>query len=67
MRSAFLCRPWRGSTQYITRPAALAHSNGGSTPADVTAGLSHTNRSVGVLRVPTACGRTDDKSARQDQ
>ena len=67
IRSAFLRRPWCGSTQYITRPAAHAHPNGGSTPTGVTAGPAHTNDSIGVLRVPMACGRTDDKSARWDQ
>ena len=67
MRSAFLHRPWRASTQYIMRPAAHAYSNGGSTPTGVIAGPSHTNGSIDAFRVPMVCGRTDDKSVRRDQ
>ena len=65
--SAFRRGPWCDSAQYITRPAAHAHPNGGSTPTGVTAGPAHTNDSIGALRVPMACGRTDDKFARRDQ
>ena len=67
MRSAFLRQPWRGFMQYITRPAAYAHSNGGPTLADVTAGPVRTNGSIDMFHVPMACGRTDDKSVRRDQ
>ena len=51
MRSAFLRWPWRGPTQYITRPAAHARSNGGSTPTGVTAGPPRTNGPTDALRV----------------
>ena len=67
IRSAFRRGPWRDSAQYITRPAAHAHPNGGSTPTGVAAGPAHTNGSIGAFRVPTACSRTDDKSVRRDQ
>ena len=46
---------------------AYTHSNGGPTLANVTAGPSHMNSSIGMFRVPMACGRTDDKSVRRDQ
>ena len=51
MRSAFLRWSWHGPTQYITRPAAHARSNDGSTPTGVTVGPLHTNGPTSALRV----------------
>ena len=67
MRSAFLPRPWRDPTQYITRLAAHAHLNGGSTPTTIVVCFLHAKDSTDAFCIPKECDRTDDKSTPQDQ
>ena len=67
MRSAFLHRPWRDPTQYITRLATHAHLNGGSTLTAAIVCSSCALDPNDALRISKECGRTDDKSAWRDQ